>query len=126
MVLIAVALCAFGAPQRTPKRKIACKTPENAASCYWTRGRLAVYNGGPPNIRVWKIGTKRILGIESGPNYNEAVEEENGPDLPPNVLRVLEPHALVFADFEVCPLEAARPRHMQHACIEAAKNIVVR
>lgn len=121
----AVVLWAGGTPQR-PERKILCKTPAIAASCYWTHGRLAVYNGGPPNIRLWKIGTKRILGIVSGPNYNEEEEEENGPELPRNVYRVLNPSTWIFADFEVCPLEPEKPGVMQHVCIEAAKNIVVK
>jgi len=29
------------------KRKIPCKTPTNASSCYWTHGRLGLYNGTP-------------------------------------------------------------------------------
>jgi hypothetical protein len=40
-LISALALCAVVAqaiPQAAPKRKIPCKTPENAASCYWTRG----------------------------------------------------------------------------------------
>jgi hypothetical protein len=44
-LIAALALCGVAAqalPQKTEKRKIPCKTPENAASCYWTRGRLAV------------------------------------------------------------------------------------
>jgi len=31
----------------------------------------------------------------------------------------------IFANFEVCPLEAEKPGTMQAACIESAKNIVV-
>ena len=47
-LIAALALCAIAAqavPQNAAKRKIPCKTPENAASCYWTRGRLNFYNG---------------------------------------------------------------------------------
>jgi len=49
-LILALGLCAVAAqalPQTTAKRKIPCKTSENAASCYWTRGRLGVYNGNP-------------------------------------------------------------------------------
>src|SRR4051794_131894 len=53
--------------QNTSGRKIPCKTPENAAMCYSTRGRLSFYNGNPP-YRLWRIGTKRMLGIYSGPS----------------------------------------------------------
>src|SRR3990172_3750180 len=55
------------ASQSAAPRKIPCKTPEIAPMCYWARGRLAVYNGNP-GWRIWKIGTKRILGVYSGPD----------------------------------------------------------
>jgi hypothetical protein len=70
LLIAALALCSLAAqaiPQETPKRKIPCKTPENATSCYWTHGRLGVYNGNP-SFRVWRIGTTRIVGIHSGPD----------------------------------------------------------
>jgi hypothetical protein len=63
-------LCALAAqaiPQATAKRKIPCKTPENADSCYWTHGRPGVNNGNP-SFRVWRIGTTKIVGIHSGPD----------------------------------------------------------
>src|SRR5229473_8064454 len=48
--------------------KIPCKTPENASLCYWTHGRLSVYNGNP-SFRIWKIGTHRLLGVFNGPSH---------------------------------------------------------
>jgi len=48
--------------QNAPKRRIPCKTPENAALCYWTRGRLQEYEG-TPAYRLWEIGTHHVLGI---------------------------------------------------------------
>ncbi len=63
-LITALALCAVAAqalPQQgTAKRKILCKTPENASTCYWTRGKLNFYD---PSYRIWKIGTKRVLGV---------------------------------------------------------------
>jgi hypothetical protein len=47
-LIAALALCAVATqtiPQSNPTRKIPCKSPGNAASCYWTRGRLNFYNG---------------------------------------------------------------------------------
>src|SRR5690348_17907438 len=44
------------------------KTPENASLCYWTHGRLMVYNGNP-SFRIWKTGTRRILGVFNGPSH---------------------------------------------------------
>ena len=129
--LIAVlALCAFAAeaiPQAAPKHKIPCKTPENAASCYWTHGRLNFYNG-VPSYRVWKIGTKRILGVYSGPGaYPPGTDADSElPEFPAEIDKVFRPpNNTVYANFEICPLEAERKGEMQAVCIESARNIVV-
>jgi len=106
-------------------RKIACKTPSNASSCYWTRGRLGMSNG-TPAFRLWKVGTKRLLGIYSGPSVDRYGLDNENPEFPANVRRVFEPlKNRVFADFEICPLEPERPGVMQSVCIEGAKNIAV-
>jgi hypothetical protein len=128
-LIAALALCGVAAqalPQKTEKRKIPCKTPENAASCYWTRGRLAVYDGRPP-LRLWKIGTKRVLAIYSGPSIKRGDEKDIlNPELPPNVEKVFtSSYDRIFGDFEVCPLGADRPGQMQAACIESAQKLFV-
>lgn len=136
VILLVAALASARPPQQAPAptRKIPCKTPENASLCYWTRGRLSVYEGWPP-WRMWKVGTNRILAIYSGPStwarregrMNDAAD----PEFPANLVKAHSqypespiPHT-VFADFEVCPLDQDRPGVMQHACIESAKNIFV-
>ena len=119
-------LLASGLPQRIAKRKIACKTPEIAGTCYWAHGRLSYYNGNP-SVRLWKIGTHRILGIVSGPGAwkRDPLDNEH-PELPANVERVHIPFSnQIYADFEICPLEPEVAGQMQDACIESAKNIVV-
>ena len=108
-------------------RKYVCKTPKLAPSCYWTHGQLKFWEG-TPSLRLWKIGTKRILGIYSGPEtYPGDLDGDNEhPELPANIQARLKPFAnQIYADFEVCPLEPEKPKTMQAACIEAAKNIVV-
>jgi len=125
-------------PQGTAQRKVPCKTPEIAPMCYWTRGRLALYNGNP-GWRIWKIGTKRILDVYSGPDSERIDPLDNEhPEFPANLdrayeaeyqrkIKAKEPDAewpdTVFADFEVCPLEPEHPGWMQSVCIESAKNI---
>jgi hypothetical protein len=124
LFLVAISLSATGVPQRTHKRKIACKNAENAASCYWTHGRLPNYKG-TPTLRLWKIGTKRILSIHSGPGYKRGDNEENSnPEVPANVDRAFKTDLTrVYGDFEICPLEPERPGEMQRVCVESAKNI---
>ena len=117
-------------------RKIPCKTPKNAASCYWTHGRLRIGNG-TPAVRLWKIGTHRILGIYSGPStyHPSAADPDHGdnehPELPAEARLGLwakgEEYSgggTIFGDFEVCPLEPEKPGVMQAACIESAKNTI--
>ena len=124
-LFLAAMLSLSPAPQRASKRRIACKTAENAASCYWTHGRLANYDG-TPTLRLWKIGTKRILAIHSGPRFKLGDNEENeNPEVPANVSRAFKSFETeVFGDFEVCPLEPAQSGVMQRACIESAKNLL--
>ena len=145
-LIAALLMCALGvqavpqsAPQTAaPQRKIPCKTAENASMCYWTRGRLSFYQGNP-SYRIWKVGTKRILGIYSGPN-SQGIDPLDGehPEFPANLsrafraeyernvaLKIDTPYLIgdVFAKFEVCPLEPDKPGYMQASCIESAKNI---
>ena len=129
-LIAALLLCGVATqalPQAAPKREIPCKTPENAASCYWTHGRLNFANGAP-SYRIWKIGTKRILGVYSGPLAYPPRNDKDSqlPEFPPEIDRVFRPpHNAVYADFEVCPLELERKGEMQAVCIEAAKSIVI-
>lgn len=115
-----------GAQEKSSHRKIACKTPANADICYWAHGRLSFYNG-TPSIRLWKIGTRRMLGIYSGPNSEkiDALDNEH-PELPDNLRERFKPSEnRIFADFEVCPLEPEKDNGMQAACIESAKKVTV-
>jgi hypothetical protein len=85
------------------------------------------YGNGTPAVRLWKIGTHRILGIYSGPSVDRLGLDNESPGLPSNVESRLEPWKnWIFADFEVCPLEPEIPEAMQAACIESAKNIIVK
>jgi hypothetical protein len=122
-------------------RKIPCKTPENASLCYWTHGRLRVYNGNPSD-RIWNVATHRLLGVFNGPSHyppHTFADDEN-PELPVNLERAYEADyrhwkkskadtgyefPTIFADFEVCALESEKKGEMQPVCVESAKNIVV-
>jgi hypothetical protein len=128
--LLSLLLCAgfvlSAASQQPPRRKVACKTPENAKSCYWTHGRFSLYNG-TPSLRLWKVGTNRILGIYSGPGYgpfDAGLNEEEDLDLPANLKKYDYTKVSVFGDFEVCPLAVEKKGRMQPACIEAATKLV--
>jgi len=124
--------------------KIPCKTPENASLCYWTHGRLSIYNGNP-SFRIWKTGTHRLLGVFNGPSHfpphiTSFDDDVFNPELAAELYRAYEADNRrlkrdtgvswavpppVFADFEVCPLEPEKKNEMQAVCIESAKNIFI-
>jgi hypothetical protein len=125
----------------TRGRKIPCKTPENAAICYWAHGRLSIYEGTVP-YRIWKTGTRRMLGVFSGPSHYPALTDDDvfQPELPPELDRAYESDNRrlkratgiswarpppVFADFEICPLRPEIKGERQPVCIESAKNIFI-
>lgn len=136
-----LALFAVATAQRIqPRRKIPCKTPASAQSCYWTHGRLT-FCCGTPAVRLWKIGTHRVLGIFSGPEAysstrGEILEGDNEhPELPKSVEDLTSQFRAnsmdntlpaVFGDFEVCPLDPEKPKTMQAACIQTAKNLIAK
>ena len=101
-----------------------CKTASNANTCYWTHGRLSLYNG-TPSFRLWKVGTHRLLGIYSGVGAEKDELDNEHPRLPDNLDAIFIPmENRVYGDFEVCPLEPEVKGAMQAACIESAKNLV--
>ncbi len=128
IAVLSAALCIQALPQKTAKRRIPCKTSESASECYWTHGRITEGNG-TPAYRMWKIGTKRLLGIYSGPStYNDPLSLDNeNPEFPANVEKIWDPRigAPLFGDFEVCPLAAEHPGAMRPVCVESAKNLFV-
>jgi len=126
LALIFAAAALAKSPQAPKQRRIPCKTEENAKTCYWTHGRLSFTNG-TPSVRLWKIGTSRILGIYSGPSsgpFDDGIVDDEDVELPPNLMKHDFTKSSVFADFEVCPLAPEKDGHMQPACIESAKRIV--
>ena len=127
--VLAFAFWAQAVPQNARMRQIPCKTPENATTCFWTHGRLQEYEG-TPAYRLWKIGTRHLFGIYSGPSAwrgNRLAIDNEDPEFPSNLRKLVQSGLVqVFADFEVCPLEPERPGSIQAACIESAKNLFVK
>src|SRR5215813_11311311 len=49
-------------PPPETKEKSCRQHPLLTGRCFTVRGRLSIYNGAPAR-RLWKVGTKRVLGI---------------------------------------------------------------
>ena len=86
--------------------------------CFDLRGRVSIGNGNP-NVRIWRVGTTRILGVVGA----ECDEHPCGPSAMPDSLwtQMDEDHD-VFADLTVCPVTKERAGWMQMVCIDSARN----
>jgi hypothetical protein len=102
------------------KEKSCRAHPQLIGRCFTVRGRLSVYNGAPA-LRLWKLGTKRMLGISEQrfavPGYR---------NIPSYIEDQVNADVAVFGDFLVCPFTPQRPGEMQLVCIQSGKNLVVR
>ena len=100
-----------------------CRTrPDVVGRCFTVHGRLSVYNG-TPSIRLWPLGSKRLLGILD-PND---VSSAPGPTvLPEEIKNKLDWNKDVFGDFFVCPLSRKQPGRMQTICLDSGNHLTVR
>lgn len=113
-----------------------CKAGSEDASILRVHGRLSVYNGGYPNLRLWQMGTHHLFGIYSDPadlrcSRGGACNGDEDTKLPGNLEALMNlPNPLfewsVYGDFDIRPLEPFQLGHMQAACIVDAKEIVRR
>jgi hypothetical protein len=89
-----------------------------AGPCYQVHGRLRLTNGSP-GVRLWVIGTKRVLGVGT-------LEDDENNIMPVKVSsQFLNTATQIYADFLVCPFEKDIPGKMRMICIESAKNMIV-
>jgi hypothetical protein len=124
-VLLASATALHGAINQS------CKSGSDDASILHVRGRLNVYNGGYPNLRLWQIGTHHLFGIYSDPadlqcSRGGACSGDEDTKLPSNLRHLNLLEFSNYGEFEIRLLEPFRQGHMQAACIVDARNIVHR
>jgi hypothetical protein len=94
------------------------------APCRTVHGRLSLWNGNP-TVRLWVVGTHRVLGVAQP---NGTLE-----DLPPEILRLWAAGgndamwaSELYGDFRVCPLAPERPGRMQGVRLESGRNLVLK
>jgi hypothetical protein len=106
-------------PPPQPPDKSCRAHPQLVGKCFTVHGRLSAYNGAPA-LRIWKIGTKRMLGVSeqrfAAPGYR---------NVPETVQSQINQDVDLFGDFLVCPFTRARAGEMQMVCIEEGKNLKV-
>jgi hypothetical protein len=107
-------------PASEAKEK-SCRThPLLIGRCFSVRGRLSIYNGSPAR-RLWRIGTKRMLGISEQRFFVEGFR-----NVPEDMENKLNEDVAIFGDFVVCPFTRSKAGEMQLICIEEGKNLAVR
>lgn len=116
-LLATILLLAVSASSQTRQ----CKTnPKVVGACYTVHGR-ATYGDGTPALRIWPVGTRRMLGVTAGPVADDADE----PIAPAEMMRFTSDVKAIFGDFEVCPFTPEQKGHMQMVCVQSAKKLVV-
>ena len=123
-IFASLLLLSFGVLAQSPAKHGAksCRDrPDLVGRCFAVHGRLSVYNGNP-TIRLWRIGTKRILGVR---DPEEASGVPGPPPIPASIRGKLDFDKNVYGDFLVCPLTRSEPGRMQIICIESGKNLIV-
>jgi len=108
----------WNCPAAPPQPKKCKGNKRLVGDCFTVHGRMREGNGGPA-IRIWRIGTDRMLGVWE--------PDENDPDvawLSERIYRMLDDDHQVFANFVVCPLTKKTEDEMQIVCVESATRIV--
>ena len=89
-----------------------CKSdPDIVEACFMVHGRLSAWNG-TPTMRIWRIGTERILGV---------LDSFIGPDSP-----AVGWDEEAYGDYLVCPFTKQKPGEMQKVCIESAAHVFIK
>jgi hypothetical protein len=98
-----------------------CKNnPSLIGACYLVHGR-ATFGAGTPALRIWPVGTRRMLGVTGGPIADDA----DNPIAPTEMLRFGPDVEGIFGDFEVCPFTPPQTGHMQMVCVQSANKLAV-
>jgi hypothetical protein len=93
--------------------------PTLIGKCFKVRGRLSLYNGAP-TIRLWRAGTKRILGVSA------SYAQDGSSSIPAEIEKQLGWETELWGDYLVCPFTREHPGVMQMICIEGASRTSVR
>lgn len=88
--------------------------------CFKARGKM-FFSNGTPSIRIWLVGTKRILGISEGRFYLDDYD-----NVPNELVNLLNWQNSMFADFTICPFTKDKPGVMRLVCVDKAENMSIR
>ncbi len=125
IALVSLVLGALLVPQTqtrtTPPAPVCHARPDLAGPCFAVHGALRYSNGGTP-VKIWKIGTTRLLGV-AGLGETGLPDDSTKCPLPDRLRDTLEAGKEVVANFLVCPLTREQPGIMQLVCVDSAAHV---
>lgn len=119
LLLMAGSVVPSNSPVTMVEAKSCRQNPQLVGKCFTVHGRLSVYNGAPA-MRIWKLGTKRMLGISE-----QRFAVEGYRNVPETIQNQLNHDVEIFGDFLVCPFTRPKAGEMQMVCVEEGKNLKV-
>jgi len=88
-----------------------------AGPCFTVHGRLRLYNG-TPSVRIWPVGTTRLLGVADA--HSDKFEDVGLP-APLNIR--LDWDTAYIGDYTVCPQEPDKPGTLRIVCVQAVAHL---
>ena len=92
--------------------------PQVNGSKFVVHGVMQVWNGAP-SVRIWKIGTKRILGVSEGTYYRDGFC-----NMPTWLAEKLNTENDIIGDFVVYPFTPDKAGVMRLVCVDTAYNLI--
>ncbi len=87
---------------------------------FTVHGVMSLWNG-TPSVRIWKSGTKRILGVSEG-----RFSMEGYCNLPKWLEQKLDWDTEIVGDFDLYPFTDDKPGVMRLVCVDTVYNMNVR
>jgi hypothetical protein len=123
LLLVGLPIVAVPAHAADPAPRCA-DSPRRVGACFTVHGRVTSCTA-VPSVRIWIIGTKRILGVEDG-NGNPAGDNLLPGELEDELSTPAPCSKAGFGDFTVCPLTPNVPGIMQRVCVVSVSKIILK
>ncbi len=117
-LLAAISLWLAGIAVGDQPNKPCREHPKLIGPCFTVHARMRYYNGAP-SVRLWPVGTNRLLGVSEG-------QFEVSETLPQSFRETLDSQREIYADFVVCPFTPDEVAVMRLVCVDSATNIVTK
>jgi hypothetical protein len=117
--ILAITIGGFSrAATDAPETKSCRSHPGLVGPCFTVHGRMGLYEG-TPSVRIWRVGSTRILGVSEQRFLVAGVS-----NIPEALVSQLTPNSWLFGDFDVCPFTESTPGEMQLICVESVTKPV--